>query len=198
MLKFTIQNQQVVLDPNVALIEEFQAVLNYDKKDKDLGNRMLLYVYYCCDLTADNPMRDLDYREKPGQAMSRAFQNKKKDFTPGEKKVVTAAMEAYNYFNETAGERSLLALDQKIDEIRTILENTEPEIIRNLADNGSVTFSSNDKILSSFAKQIQDLMNMKIAIAEASKKLENTGRVRGDKKSSILERGGLLRKKGTK
>jgi hypothetical protein len=195
MLKFTIQNQQVVLDPNILLFEEFINILEYAKKDKDLGNRMLLYVYYCCDLTSDNPMRDLDYREKPGQAMSRAFQNKKKDFPPAEKKLITAAMEAYNYFNETAGERSMMVLDQKIDEIRTVLEETTPVIIQNFNEaSGVTTFASNDKILASFAKQIQDLMVMKIAIAEASKKLENTGRVRGDKKSSILERGNLTRK----
>ena len=66
MLKFSVYNQKVCIDPSIVLLEEFSNIIDYGKKkkDEDLGNRMLIYVFFCCDLTESNFMRDLDYRQK--------------------------------------------------------------------------------------------------------------------------------------
>ena len=42
-------------------------------------------------------------------------------------------------------------------------------------------------------REVDEFMKMKISIQESAKKLENTGRVRANKKSSALERGNLLK-----
>jgi hypothetical protein len=196
MLKFTVLNEKVCIDPNILLIEEFENILEHGKKvkDEDLALRILLYIFYCCDLTEDNPMRDIDYRLKPEQAMSRAFRNKKTGFTKVESALVEAGIEAYNFFNETSAERAILAIDKKIDEARTALENNDIQIVRNEDDSGKVSFVSNEGILSKLAENIGKMMTLKLSISNAAKKMENTGRVRGGKGSSLLERGNLIRK----
>lgn len=198
MLKFTVHNSKVCIDPNIILIEEFNNILAYGekKKSEDLGNRMLIYVYYCCDLSEDNIMRDLDYRMKPEQAMVRAFSGKKDKFTEQEQKLIDAAIDAYNFFNETSAERAVLAIDKKIDEARTKLEEEEIEIIRNVNEStGVVSFASNETILSKLAENIGKLMTLKISVMNAAKKMENSGRVRGNKGSSLIERGSLVRRR---
>jgi len=201
MVKFTLKDSKVVIDPNIVLIEEFNNIVAYGKKNKqeDLSMRMLLYVFYCCDLSSDNPMRDLDYRQKPEQAFNTAFRAIKKDkLSKVEEELVNAAMEAYNMYNENAPERALLVIDEKIDQLRTTLEDATPVIERNVnAASGAVTFVSNEKILGNMVKQIDEFMKMKISIQESAKKLENTGRVRANKKSSALERGNLLKNAAT-
>jgi hypothetical protein len=195
MLKFTVLDDKVCVDPNIKLIEEFDNILLYGKKKKnlELSNRMLIYVFYCCDLSEDNPMRDIDFRMKPEQAMSRAFRNEKSSFTKEEQNLIDAAIDAYNFFNETSAERAILAIDKKIDEARTTLEGAQVEIIRNTNENtGVTTFASNENIIGNLAKQIGEMMTLKIQLTNAAKKLENTGRVRGGKGSSLIERSARL------
>jgi hypothetical protein len=196
MLKFQVYNNKVCIDPSIILLEEFSNILAYGKKEKneDLANRMLLYVFFCCDLTEDNFMRDLDYRLKPEQAMARAFSGTIKKFDDTQKDLIDAAIDAYNFFNETSAERAVLAIDKKIDEARTIMETTDIEIVRNQKDNGEVSFASNETILFKLAENIGKLMTLKLSVAAAAKKMENSGRVRGGKGSSLLERGGLIQK----
>jgi len=196
MLKFTVHNSKVCMDPSVVLLEEFSTILAYGKKkkDEDLANRMLLYIFFCCDLTDDNFMRDIDFRQKPEQALMRAFAGKKDKFTSDEQDLIDAGIAAYNFFNETSAERAVLAIDKKIDEARTVLETTEIEIVRNQKDNGEVSFASNEGILSKLATNIGALMTLKLSVMNAAKKMENTGRVRGGKGSSLLERGGLIQR----
>lgn len=201
MLRFTIHNGKVVIDPSLLMMKEFTDILEYAKNNEDLGNRLLLYVYYCCDLNKDNPMRDVDFRLKESQAMSRALGPiKKTSFTKKEESLIGAAMDAYNFTNETALERASLTYDQKIDEIRSLLEKTKPELHAvyesctcNTCQENVVDviekYVSNDRIIGNFAKQLNELAVYKLHALETAKKIENTGRVRGGKGSSIIERG---------
>lgn len=198
MLRFTLLNSKVVLDPQLVMIEEFTDILSYakSKKDEDLGNRMLVYVFYCCDLTEQNPLRDVDYRLKEEQALSRAFIVKNKKFTKQERTLLDAALDAYNFLNENALERATLSYDRKIDEIRTLLDTTTPEIHSVTDQAGDViSYVSNNTIIASFAKQLSDMATFKLKAMETAKKIENTGRVRGDKGSSLIERGAFRRVK---
>ena len=212
MLKFTLLNGKVVLDPTLVMIKEFTDILDYakKKKDDDLGNRILLYVFYCCDLTDQNPLRDVDYRLKKSQALSRAFLGKQKTFTAKENDLIDAAIDAYNFLNETSLERATLAYDRKIDEIRSLLENVKPEIHPNhkvhmceycseFNPDGINQISEIDKYVSNatdiekFSKLLNDMATYKLKSMETAKKIENTGRVRGEKGSSLIERGSFRR-----
>ena len=192
MLKFTILQERVILDPKILLTEEFTNILDYweDKGKAEEGFKYLLYVFYCCDLSDENMMRDIDYRLKPEQAYLRVFKGKKKKFTKKEQDLVDSAMDAYNFFNETSIERAGMTYDQKIDEITEFLSQEKPRLEEVLDEEGMLLrFVSNDKVIGNFAKQISEFTTYKLRAIETAKKIENTGRVRGDKGSSIIERG---------
>jgi len=197
MLKFTTFENKVVIDPSVLLVEEFTNIIKHYKSKTDASNHMLLYVFFCCDLTEQNMFRDIDHRLKESQALSRAYPgNKKKEFNKKEKELVEAAMDAYNFFNETALERATLSYDQKIDEIRTLLDDTKPEVHPIIDEDGNIDkYVSNDKIIANLSKQLGDLAVYKLKALETAKKIENTGRVRGGKGSSLIERGGFRKDK---
>lgn len=192
MLKFTLSGETVLVDKATVIIDEFAQILKYGRKIKkpDFGNKMLLYIYFCCDMSEENFMKDLDYRQKPSQAKLRCFKDKDYKFNKEEQELIDKGIDAYNYFNETASDRAELTLDKKIDEARTKLEETEIEIVRNVNPTTSViTFASNENIISNIAKQIDDLMNLKLKIRQTGTKISNTGRVRADKGSTLIERG---------
>jgi len=192
MLKFVVNRDKVVLDKNIILIDEFNDIIKFGlkKKNEELSNSLLLYVFFCCDLTEENFMKDVDFRQKPTQAKSRAFKNKDYKFSKEEEKLVNAAIDAYNFFNETASERSDIALDKKIDEARVMLEETALEVIRNTnPQTGEVKFVSNESIITKIAEQIESLMSLKLKIKTTATKILSTSRVKGDKGSSLIERG---------
>lgn len=195
-LKFTILNNKVLVDPNITLLKEFADIIEYgkSKKDEKIAFDMLLYIYYCCDLTSDNPFKDVDYRLKEEQAYARIFGKKK--LLAKEKALIESGMDAYNFFNENALERAGLAYDKKIDEIRSLLDEVVPEVHPVMDESGEIDkYVSNDKIIASFSKQLNEMAVYKLKAMETAKKIENTGRVRGNKGSSLIERGGLRRDK---
>lgn len=196
-ITFTLLQGQLVVDPTLVMVKEFTDILEYGEKKKkpDLGQRMLLYVFYCCDLTSNNPMKDVDYREKEQQAMVRALGSIKKDsFTKPEKLLIDSAIDAYNYFNEDALERSSNVQQRKIDEIGELLDNTKPFIETVTDDEGNLDkVVTNEKAIAGFVKQLELLAVGMLKAKETAKKVENVGRVRGGKGSSIIERGGFRR-----
>jgi hypothetical protein len=197
-LKFTLEKGEVVLDKNIVLLQEFSDITNYGikKKNPKHARRLLLYVFFCCDLTEENALKDLDFRIKPEQAKARALGRDYK-FTKEENDLIGAAMDAYNFFNETAPERADLAMDKKIDEARSLLDETKPIIITNVnATTGATTFVSNGKIITEFAEQIDTLMTLKLKMKQTAMKITNTSRVKGNKGSSLIERGTLAKMAG--
>jgi Asp-tRNA(Asn)/Glu-tRNA(Gln) amidotransferase C subunit len=193
-ISFTLSNGKLVLDPKLAMIEEFTNILEYGEKkgNKDLGSRMLLYIFYCCDLTNNNPMKDVDYREKERQAMARALGPiKKTKFTKKETELINEGLDAYNYFNEDALERSANVQQRKIDEISDLLDKTKPfiDLVHDI-DTGEIDkVVTNQKAIEGFVKQLESLAVGMLKAKETAKKVENVGRVRGDKGSSMIERG---------
>ena len=91
---------------------------------------MLLYIFWCCDLTPYNPFREVDFREKEKQAMVRAFHGLKiTEFDADQRLLIDNGITAYNYFNETSIERAVIAYDNKIDEVRSALNEIQPRVV---------------------------------------------------------------------
>ncbi len=193
MIRFTILDGKVIIDPTLKMIREFQVILDYGKKKKDpeLSNLMLMFVFWCCDLTALNPFRDVRVDRKVDDATKRIFLGtKRKKFTKVEADMIDAAMDAYNYFNEDALERSALVQQKKIDQINELLDKTKPEVHPVFDEDGAIEkYVSNSAIISQLRKELKEMALGMLAAKETAKKIENTGRVRGNKKSSLIERG---------
>jgi len=212
MLQFTVLDGKLIVDPSMLMRPEFVDILEYGKKKnkEEFATKMLLYIFYCCDLTKSNPISQVDYRMKEEQAAKMAFRGAAK-FTKKEQELVDAGIDAYNFCNEGALERASLAYDQKIDEIRTLLEGLEPEVHAKYKEHMCdfcnelhsepinqvleiEDYVSNDRIIANFAKQLNEIATYKLKALETAKKIENTGRVRGDKGSSLIERGAFRKK----
>ena len=193
MLRFTLRDGKVIVDPTLKMIREFQVILDYGekKKDEEISNLMLLFVFWCCDLTGLNPFKDVRVDKKMEDASRRIFLGtKRKKFTKAEAGMIDEAMDAYNYFNEDALERSALVQQTKIDQINDLLDNTKPEIHPVFDEDGAIDkYVSNNAVIASFTKQLELLALGMLKAKETAKKIENTGRVRGNKKSSLIERG---------
>ena len=193
MISFTLLKGKLVIDPQMVMIKEFTDILEYGEKKKgELGKRLLLYVFYCCDLTNNNPMKDVDYREKERQAMVRSLGPiKKTSLNNKEEKLVGAAMDAYNYFNEDALERSAITQQKKIDEVSALLDSTKPFIEKVYEEDGQTLDKvvTNQAAIAGFIKQLEMLATGMLRAKETAKKVENVGRVKGNKGSSIIERG---------
>lgn len=199
MLRFTLINDKVVLDPNIILIQEFKNILDYykAKKKPEAAFDMLLFVFYCCDLTEANFLRDTDHRLKKSQAARRVYNKDEKElnFSAEEQQLLDSAIDAYNFFNETALERATLAFDKKIDEIRSLMDEITPNSTSlEDADGQIIKYVSNAGDIEKFSKLLSDLAVYKLKSLETAKKIENTGRVRGNKGSSLIERGAFLKK----
>jgi hypothetical protein len=200
MLIFTVLKGKVVPDTTLLMSPEFKEILDYgvEKKKEELANNLLLYIFYCCDLTNANPIAKVDYRKKEENAMRMAF-GKSHKFTLKESKLVNNGIDAYNFYNETALERATLIYDAKIDEMSSLLEDMKPEshavyethLCANCTEAMNVIekYVANDKIIANFMKQLSDASTYKLKAMETAKKIENTGRVRGNKGSSAIERG---------
>ena len=191
MISFTLLNGKLIVDPKMIMIKEFTDIMSYGKK-KELGMRMLLYVFYCCDLTNNNPMKDVDYRQKEEQAMVRAMGPiKKTSFTPKEQGLIDSGIHAYNYFNEDSLERSANTQQRKIDEVSKLLDETVPFIttVYNPETEEMDKVVTNQAAIKGFIQQLDLLAVGMLKAKETAKKVENVGRVRGNKGSSIIERG---------
>ena len=210
MLRFVVQGGTVVHDPTLMMIQEFTDIIEKNKSNKELANKMLLYVFFCCDLTNANPLRDIPYSRKEAQAWSRAFGKNVKKLSKKNQDLIDAGIDAYNYFNEDALERAGLVYDRQIDEMSNLLDHTTPKVHLTYEEAMCETcidlqggeeinevrtpkaYVSNDKIIANFMKQLNEAAIFKLKAIETAKKIENTGRVRGNKGSSMVERGVFL------
>ena len=187
MLKFTISRGKVVLDKSVILVKEFTDILA--KYPGDKGMNMLLHIFYCCELSDDNMYKNVNFLLKEKSSQARIF-GKKHIFTEEEAMYIHNGFNAYNFFNETAVERGGNTFDDKIDEISSLLAKTKPVIHTVLDAEGNIDkFVANDKILDSFAAQINKYAGYKLASIKTATQIQGAGRIRGNKSSSAIEAG---------
>jgi len=187
MLKFTLSRGKIVLDKSVVLMKEFTSIL--DKYPGGRGMDMLLHIFYCCELSTDNPYSNVDFLIKEKKSENRVF-GKNNVFTKEEVEHIHEGFNAYNFFNETAVERGGNTFDDKIDEIRALLARTKPVIHTVVDETGAIEkFVSNDKILDSFAAQINKYATYKLASIKTASQIQGAGRIRGGRSSSAIESG---------
>jgi hypothetical protein len=168
-------------------MKEFTDIL--DKYPGGRGMDMLLHIFYCCELSNDNPYVNVDFLIKEKSSAARVF-GKGNVFTQEEIADIHTGFNTYNFFNETAVERGGNTFDDKIDEIRSLLAKTKPVIHTVFDADGAIEkFVSNDKILDSFAAQINKYATYKLAAIKTASQIQGAGRIRGGKSSSAIEAG---------
>lgn len=187
MLDFTIVNDKIVLDPNIILFDELRAV--YDLKD---GNKLLQIIYYRHSKDMGNPFKNLDERVKEQNVMQRVFRIDSFKGLKLNKKhtdLFNAAEEVYIKHNTTPESRLITAIETKIDEISTMLNDTVPVIEETMLKSGEVKFNTNITIITNLFSKIESIMKSKTLLENTVRKQEGAGRIKGGGTTSFRETG---------
>jgi len=171
------------------MFKEFVDIWNNDRsKSKVKANRMLAFIFYLCDITEENPLRDVAASEKESEAMFRAFHVRSKKFVKKEEHLLEQGIKLYINLNMTPEERLLHTFDDKAKELSQVLELTVPETVTNV-ENGVVSFASNSKIITNALSKLSKIRSNREKIVSYIRKETITSRVRGDLALSPLVRG---------
>jgi len=169
------------MEPSFLMVPEFVSIWEWDKtKNHKKGHQLLFYVYLMCDLSDDCPTKDLDLSNKDQQCRYMVFGKKNYHFDDEEGALVSEALDAYTLLNEVPEERMLKTYDAKIDQLRILLDDTDPVIRENINDsNGVTTFTTNIDIINKGLKEIANLVKAKQELKQAVLAGHSAGHVRG-------------------
>lgn len=190
-IKFNIQKERIITDPFFFLFKEFTDIWKHDKStNKVKANKLFYFVFLLCDLTEDNPLRDVDAERKEVESKFRVFGNKNHTFSKRERTLLGAAVDCYIKYSKTAEERILESFDQKAEELRDLLDKTKPETAENSKD-GVTAFVTNTDIITRGLKELDLVKKQKINVISAVRKAAMTQRVRGQVTLSPLSKGNI-------
>ena len=185
------RKERVITDEIFFLFKPLVDVLKWDRSNnKAKANQMLYFIFFLCDLTEENPLKEIPAERKEEEAKFRGYNNKEKEFTENELSVLEPAIACYVRYNTTAEERILKAFDDKSEQIRGILEDTIPETSVNEKD-GVVSFTSNSSILTKGLKELEGIKKIKMSVIAAVRREAMTQAIRGKTVLSPLSKGAI-------
>lgn len=172
MKVFDIQNNHVVVEPQVLTVPEFRAIWDRDTSDtKENAFNELAFVYHTCD--ANSPYSNYPEDKKVECVVMDMI--KDKNWKPD--KLIKAASKKYKEMSETAKQRLVAAAKKKLDEIAKYfndmpLTDDTVEMIEKLFKNVPNSIAALDKLEDSVDKDTQ----------------KENARVRGGREISMFER----------
>ena len=195
MLHFDMQNQIAVVDAtNVILIPELGRL--YTKLNLALRDKVFTYIHVVAQIDTKAPFFSADPEEIRDLALRNYF-NEEVPFPDRYANPIENALTAYIKAYETPEVRMVKIFNEKIDQLRKLIKDTTPEIVKVTNPNtGVVSFSSNVDILTKTMEKIDSLMATKERLeAKIRRESEGKGSFRGNKKPSRLEREAMKDKK---
>lgn len=180
MISFEMKDGRLQMTEQFLMIPQFVDIWERDKsKTKDHANKLLFYIYLMCDLSESCPTKDLDQSMKDSECRFLAFKAKNYQFNQEDLQYVQDAMDAYILFNETAEERILKVYDKKLDEVRTMLDRTQPQMSEGINNSGVTVYTTNVDIINRALKEISNLVKAKNDLRQAILAGKGAGHVRG-------------------
>ena len=191
MIKFDIRKERLIIDPTFLMFDEFTNIWKWDKTQlKANATKLLRFVFHLCDLSDDNPLRDIEYSKKEVECKFRVFGNRDHLFSDDELSLLHPAIDCYTQQNTTSEERMMEVFNKKIDQIKDVLEDAEPEFIKNInANTGEIKFTSNLDIITKALKEIDNILEAKNKIKAKVMRESSGSKVRGNLKRSALSKG---------
>lgn len=190
-IRLKFRKERVITDEIFFLFKPLVDVMEWDKSNNKVkANKMLFFVFLLCDLTEENPLKDIPASKKEEEAKFRAYKDRNKKFSDDERSVLEPAIECYVKYNTTPEERILLAFDEKSEETREELETTEPETHVNEKD-GVVSFVSNSSIITKGLKELESVKKIKAGVIAAVRREAMSQAIRGQQVLSPLSKGNI-------
>jgi len=180
MIKWEIVNKDLVVTPSSLLVPVFKQLY-------DIDINLLKYVYLTCDITEENPLRSSkgEDREKRALEMSIKQLPSRKDV----KDLLVKAKDCYTEYNKTSADRFLSTIDDKLDEIRDVLENTKVEVEKGTDKNGNTVWNTNASIITTMMEKVDSIQAKRESIEKRSIKESAKTRSKGNQERSTFSKG---------
>lgn len=164
-MKLVVYKQKTKVDKNSLKEKIFKDIL---KKDEEIGNQILIYVFLTSDLSASNPILEIPYSHMDEEARLIAFGDRKFDIEKefGSKWAQLAQEAVFVYKKEYVSDvqKDIRAYDRKLDQFREMLIKTHPTIEKNTNSYGAVSYATNIEIINSVLKDIVSLIQSKASL----------------------------------
>jgi len=189
MYTLTFRNEQLVLDWQFFLFDEFVSIWKFDKsKGKKKASNLLRFIYLLAGIDEKNPLKDEKSSKRETEAKFRAFNDSNKKFTDKELSLLAPAIDLYIKINQTPEERLLSALDNKSEDLANMLDTAVPETVTNV-DNGVTSFVTNSKIITDGLSKMSKIRKNREKIIASIKNEAISNKVRGGLSLSPLIKG---------
>jgi len=163
-MKFMLDKSRTIVDKNSLTSEIFNKIIN---KDLEIGNQILLYVFLVCDISYDNPIRDVPYVDKQREAAMVAFNDEDYSIynTLGKEwhELTIEAIKCYDKEIVQDEDKDVYAYDKKMDQFREMLMETTPRIEKNFGPD-TISYSTNIDIINNVLEDIVTLIQTKASM----------------------------------
>ena len=184
MLKFTLADNKIKLD---GIHSAFSFVKEIKRKYKgDFGTRVLTFIHIVARIDPSAPFftaSEIDIRELATMQLFSETEVKKLN-----KKQINSWIEEYKKIYETPEVRIVNIFNNKVDQIRNLIENTEPELEKVVTTNGAVSFVSNIQLITKTMEELGNLLTVKEKLEAKIRKEVIGGVMRAGKSPSLLEK----------
>lgn len=163
-MKFKLDKSRTVVDRDSLQHDIFKKILD---KDKEIGNKILLYVFLLCDISYDNPIRDVPYTEKENEARLVVFDDSDYSIYDNLGKewsdLTIEAIRCYDKEIVQDDDKDIYAYDKKMDQFREMLMDTTPRIEKNFGQD-AISYSTNIDIINNVLEDIVSLIQTKASM----------------------------------
>lgn len=185
-MKFSREHNRVIVDAHGLMIAEIREVWNSDRaRNREKATAIISYVHLAAQIDSEAPF----FNAKDDEVKALASQNIWRNNPPRALENYDITIEAYQKAYETADVRIVKSFTRKIDQMKTLMDDTAPKIEENIHPvSGATTFASNTKIITDIMGSIDVLMNEREKLEQRIKRQAQQGiTTLGAKKPSRLE-----------
>ena len=189
MLKFSMKNHRVIVDPVSLVIESLREIWMSDKSTvKKEATDLLTYIQVCSQIDTNAPFFGVDPTEVSSLIKRELFGKYEHKFTGKfDEEYMANAVMTYQLAFDAPENAAVRVFDKKIYEITRLIDETKIEIKATVV-RGGVEYVSNFPIIN---KMMQDLTKIGAArenLKATTLKQKKADAVRGQKQISFLER----------
>jgi hypothetical protein len=189
MLKFSMKNHKVIIDPISLTLEPLLEIWVADKSaNKEAATKLLTYVHICSQVDQEAPFAKVDPTEVGSLAKREIFGKYDYEFKGKfDEEFMESTVMRYQMAYDTPEQAAVRIYDKKIYEINRVIDETEIEI-KPVAVRGGIDYVSNFPIINKMMQDMTKINAAKEALKAAVMKQQSTSSVRGQRQVSFLEK----------
>lgn len=189
MLKFTMSNHRVTVDPGSLTLECLRLIWMGDKsKLKEDATKLLTYIHIVSQIDEEAPFAKVDPTEVSPLAKKEIFGVYEYEFdAPFDEEYMEEAVTSYQLAFELPEEAAVRSFNKKIYEIKKTIDDTEIKIEETLV-RGTKTYVTNFNIINKMMQDLSKITKARDELKAAIVRGGARGDIKGQRKLSLLEK----------